>query len=196
MQVGEKMKTINQNLKNEIEINHSRFICLLYHVHDLNEVNTYLTEAKKDYPQATHYCYAYIVANNQKASDDGEPGGTAGIPIMEVLLKNDLNYVLCLVIRYFGGIKLGAGGLVRAYSKAVSNTLNPSAIVTLTPGYEISFSCQYAEQKKYDFLLKDYYVQKHFDTEVHYLVKIPQNKINILANVDFKIINNIFITIE
>ena len=114
------MKTILNNYVSELEINKSRFITLLYKVDNIDLIKEKLDLVKDLYKDATHYCYAYIIDNNKKSSDDGEPGGTAGVPIMEVLLKNDLNYVLCVVVRYFGGIKLGAGGLVRAYTKTTS----------------------------------------------------------------------------
>ena len=109
-----------KNNTNTIIIKNSRFICLLYQVNNIEEINKYLDEAKKTYKDATHYCYAYIIDNISKCSDDGEPSNTAGLPMLQVLKHNNLNNVLCIVIRYFGKILLGAGGLVRAYSKSVT----------------------------------------------------------------------------
>ena len=111
------MYTIKNDDSYELEIKKSKFISKLYRVNNIEDVNNILSSLRKEYSDATHHCYAYIINNSKKSSDDGEPGGTAGIPILQVLDKNNLNYVLCVVIRYFGGIKLGAGGLVRAYSK-------------------------------------------------------------------------------
>ena len=108
------MFTIKENNTYELEIKKSKFISKIYKVKNIDKVNTILSDLKKEYSDATHHCYAYIINEHKKSSDDGEPGGTAGIPILQVLDKNNLNYVLCVVIRYFGGIKLGAGGLVRA----------------------------------------------------------------------------------
>ena len=88
------MKTIKNDYVSEIEINKSRFITLLYRVDSIDEVKEKIDLVKSIYKDATHYCYGYIVDDNKKSSDDGEPGGTAGVPIMEVLLKNDLNYIL------------------------------------------------------------------------------------------------------
>jgi len=126
------MYTINNNIIDELIINNSRFICLLYRIDDPKEINSYLTKAKELYKDATHYCYAYILDELKKASDDGEPSSTAGTPMLQVLEKTNLNHTLAIVIRYFGGIKLGAGGLVRAYTKSVTETLKNN-IITLIP---------------------------------------------------------------
>ena len=104
------MYTIINNNKYVLEIKKSTFIALLYKVKSISEVEKYLGEVKNEYKDASHYVFAYIIDDKRKFSDDGEPGGTAGLPIMEVLNKHDLNYVLCIAVRYFGGIKLGAGG--------------------------------------------------------------------------------------
>ena len=119
------MNILQQKLiVNTIIIKNSRFICLIYQIDDVSKVDSYLDNAKKKYKDATHYCYAYIIGNNSKCSDDGEPSGTAGIPMLQVLKKNNLNNVLCIVIRYFGKILLGAGGLVRAYSEVTTKAID------------------------------------------------------------------------
>lgn len=187
------MKTILNDYVSELEINKSRFITLLYKVDSIDLIKEKLDLVKDLYKDATHYCYAYIVDNNKKSSDDGEPGGTAGVPIMEVLLKNDLNYVLCVVVRYFGGIKLGAGGLVRAYSKSVSSSLLEDNIVNLIPGYEIVFDTNYDNQKNIDYLLKDIKVEKEYLDIVKYRVFISKDKINLLENINYNIIKDIYI---
>ena len=92
------MKTVIDS-KNELIINRSRFIALYYQVNSLIEVNDKIKKAKSEYKDATHYCYAYIIDNNIKASDDGEPSGTAGLPILNILKKERLDHVLCIVIR-------------------------------------------------------------------------------------------------
>lgn len=117
------MVTISNDVTNEIVIKNSRFICYLFNVDNLNDVNDNLDDLRKKYKDATHICYAYIVNGKEKYSDDGEPGGTAGSPIMDVLKKNDITNCLAVVVRYFGGTKLGAGGLVRAYSKSTREAL-------------------------------------------------------------------------
>ena len=183
------MKTIKKDSYTEIEINKSKFITLLYKVHNLSEIKEKIELVKNLYKDATHYCYAYIIDDNKKSSDDGEPGGTAGVPIMEVLLKNDLNYILCVVVRYFGGIKLGAGGLVRAYSKSVSSALIDNSVIDLVDGFLVKLVVSYDEQRKLDYLLKGFEFNKDFDLNVTYLIKLPQDKINFLENYTYDIIN-------
>lgn len=114
------MKLINS--KTNI-IKKSRFIAYFYEIDNLDEVDEILTNLKKEHKRATHFPYAYIFNNNQKKQDDGEPGGTAGMPILKILLENNLTNHLIVVIRYYGGIQLGAGGLLRAYMNTAAQTL-------------------------------------------------------------------------
>lgn len=105
----------------------SRFVAYSFQLTRLDEVKEILLELKKEHKKATHMCYAYlydIECVSEKCSDDGEPNGTAGYPILSVLKKKNLKNTLVVVVRYFGGIKLGAGGLTRAYTKATSQALN------------------------------------------------------------------------
>ncbi|MDA1476570.1 YigZ family protein [Bacillus changyiensis] len=111
----------------EIVIEKSRFICHLTRVNSEEEAQHFIQKIKKQHWNATHNCSAYLIGENdqiQKANDDGEPSGTAGIPMLEVLKKRKLKDTCAVVTRYFGGIKLGAGGLIRAYGKSVSEGLN------------------------------------------------------------------------
>ncbi len=124
------MKTINQTFTNEIIIEKSKFIGIIKPLNNKDDVKNILNEIKKEYPKATHYCYGYIVNGLQKSNDDGEPSSTAGKPILETLLKNDLFNVILIVVRYFGGIKLGAGGLTRAYVDSASQTIKKSILLT------------------------------------------------------------------
>lgn len=116
-----------QILKNQIEIieKKSRFIGYLFCCENANDVQNALAELKSQHKKATHICYAYSLKNPflEKAVDDGEPGGTAGRPILSVIQKKGASNVCVFVVRYFGGIKLGAGGLVRAYTKTTSEAL-------------------------------------------------------------------------
>ncbi len=120
------MRRINEYYENTIIIQKSEFICRLYRVNNITEVESILEKIRKKHYDATHNCYAYIIGDNQeiqKCSDDGEPSKTAGSPMMDVLKKNNMTNILAIVTRYFGGILLGAGGLVRAYSSSVSECL-------------------------------------------------------------------------
>ena len=117
---------IQEEYKNTIVIQKSEFITRLFPVNSIEEVNQKLQEIRKMHYDAKHNCYAYILGDNQeiqKASDDGEPQKTAGSPMLEVLKKNNMTNILAIVTRYFGGILLGAGGLIRAYSSSVSSCL-------------------------------------------------------------------------
>ncbi len=114
------MYIIDKNIENELIIKKSRFITKLYYIDDVNYIQDIISNLKKEYKKATHICYAYSVNGNQKAVDDGEPNNTAGKPILNVINKKDVTNILVVVIRYFGGIKLGAGGLVRAYTNSAS----------------------------------------------------------------------------
>lgn len=143
------MYTIKDNIKNELIIKNSRFITLLYKIKDKEEVDNLLQEAKITYPKANHYCYAYKIGTNiKKASDDKEPSGTAGLPMLNVLEKEDITNILAITIRYFGGIKLGAGGLVRAYSKSIKEALRKIEIIKLVPGIICNITIPYQLEKE------------------------------------------------
>ena len=190
------MKTIKNNIQNEIIIKNSKFICYLYKIKDINEANSLLNNIKEEHKDATHHCYAYILDNIQKSSDDGEPGGTAGIPILKVLEKNNLSNILAIVVRYFGGIKLGAGGLVRAYTKSVTNTLSEDNIISLIKGYNLDIEFNYDKVKEIDYLLKNITINnKEYNTNIKYNIDIPSNFLEIikLNNLNYNIIKDIYI---
>ena len=110
----------------ELEINKSRFIAYKLELTSLDIVKPFLEKLKKEHKKARHVCYGYVYSReiiSEKCSDDGEPGGTAGYPILNVIKKKNLTNVLVAVVRYFGGIKLGAGGLTRAYTKSAAGVL-------------------------------------------------------------------------
>ena len=187
------MKVIKENISNKLEVNKSIFYTDLIKVYTRDEVLEKIDLIKNNYKDATHYCYAYIIDDIKKSSDDGEPGGTAGVPIMETLNNKDLNYILCVVTRYFGGIKLGAGGLVRAYRKATVDAINNSTLLDLIDGYEIVVKVKYEEQKDLEYLIKDNY-QKEYNLDVTYTIKcnkdvkeILESKYKILATKEIKI---------
>lgn len=173
------MKTISKNYKNEIIINKSRFICELVKVYNEDDVNNNLNNIKNNYKDATHYCYSYIIDNMERFNDDGEPGGTAGLPILNVLKQNELNYILCVVIRYFGGIKLGAGGLVRAYSKSVSDCLNISTLKNIKEGKRITITFDYDKVRQIDYSLKEIEIKnKEFNDKIIYNFDISNENYN------------------
>ena len=111
----------------ETEVNRSRFLCALAPAATEREAQDFIAAVRRQHADASHNCWAYVIgaeASVQKASDDGEPGGTAGVPMLQMLLRRDMRYVVAVVTRYFGGVKLGAGGLIRAYGGAVGEALD------------------------------------------------------------------------
>jgi len=156
-----KMKTIDKNYKITLEIKKSQFICRIFPAKEVKEAKEIINCISEKYSDATHNCYAYIVSDDEGYNDDGEPGGTAGKPMLNILKKNQLNNIVAIVTRYFGGVKLGAGGLVRAYGKSVLEAIKTSKIV---------------EMEKYNIyeVLFEYSNIKSVENEIRY------NNINIL----------------
>lgn len=127
-------KTIHGRVESQIEIKKSTFIGYLKNCDTEEEALDFIEEVNKINRTATHNCYAYIIGENkniQRYNDDGEPQGTAGIPMLEVLKKEELTNICAVVTRYFGGVKLGASGLIRAYSKGVTNALDHATKVEM-----------------------------------------------------------------
>ncbi|WP_445330216.1 YigZ family protein [Tepidibacter sp. Z1-5] len=142
----EQYKTIHEYGQDEVIIEKSRFIGYAKPVETEDEAREFINEIKKKHKDATHNVWAYTVGMNmdiQRYSDDGEPSGTAGIPTLEVIKKEDLRNVAVVVTRYFGGIKLGAGGLVRAYTKGAKVGLNASKIIDKILYTDIRFKIDY-----------------------------------------------------
>lgn len=177
------MKSIKFNIENEFIIKKSKFITKLYFVTSEIEIKNILNENKNHYKDATHICYAYILNNVQRFNDDSEPSGTAGMPILNVLKNNNLNNVLCVVIRYFGGIKLGAGGLIRAYCSSVSEALNKTEIINVVNGKKIELTFSYDDIKKVNHIINGInIVDKQFDENVKYIIIVKEKNVNSLIN--------------
>ena len=193
------MLSIKDNISNELSIKKSRFITYLYRVDTIDDIKSYLDKLNSKYKDATHICYAYVIDNIKRFSDDGEPQGTAGMPILNVLEGNNLNHVLCCVVRYFGGIKLGANGLVRAYSNCVKSTIECSSIINLVLGKICNIEFRYDDTKLIDNMLKNsVVVYKNYDKFVSYTFKIYNdeldNKINDFHKLgNFTILDDCFI---
>lgn len=190
------MKTIAVNVTNEIIIKNSRFIALLIKIDSL-EIEKILEEIKNIYPKATHYCYGYIYNEVKHFSDDGEPGGTAGMPILNVIEKENLNNILVVVVRYFGGIKLGAGGLVRAYTKSVTEALKLASFIFLEKGYKIRIEFDYSAEKQVDYLLKNALIlDKKFEQSISYTVLVSEIIIDKLKYYNYEILEEVYIEKE
>ena len=186
------MKTIAKPFQTSIDIKKSQFICRLFPAQTEKEAKEIINEISEKYSDATHNCTAYIVSDGEGYDDDGEPGGTAGRPMLNVLKKNEMENLVAIVTRYFGGIKLGAGGLVRAYSKSVLETLSIAEIVDMEL-YEIfRFTFEYQHIKTIDGEIRSKnlaVVEKQYETNVIYFV--ASNNIEMINNIQEKLVNEV-----
>ncbi len=175
------MNTIEFDTTSMLEIKKSKFITVLKKVDTEEEAKEVLLKVKDNYPNAKHYTYAYIIDGIKKASDDKEPSGTAGVPILNILEVHQLTHVICIVVRYFGGILLGAPGLVRAYSKSASSCLDTTHIIPFISYLEVEFTFPYDLSKKVDYLLKDIKIlHKEFSSFVTYTILLPEKSKEVL----------------
>ncbi len=152
-------KTVVGEAESVSVIERSKFICLIKGINDETEAKEFIVSARKKYPLATHYCYAYIADEdgfNQKFSDDGEPHGTAGQLILNALKSQGVYKTVAVVVRYFGGIKLGTGGLARAYGGAAAETLSSADIRTYSAAEFYKIALSYAQYKKFSGLSGDF----------------------------------------
>ncbi len=154
----DEFKTIEKEVESELIEKKSKFIASIFKVNSVKEADEKLLEVKKRYYDAKHNCYTYRVIENdriiEKSSDDGEPSGTAGAPMLNILKQNNLCNVLIVVTRYFGGILLGTGGLVRAYSRSTQDVIEKSNIVLKESGYKINIEIEYKELEKLKYFCK------------------------------------------
>lgn len=135
----------------EFEEKRSRFLCFLYPASGREQALEYLQQLKVEYPDARHHCWAYLIGDpaqpqTQAYSDDGEPGGTAGKPMLNVLVQRGLGDVCAIVVRYFGGVKLGAGGLVRAYGSAVSRAVDVASVCRHKPHSSLQLRADFSHE--------------------------------------------------
>lgn len=176
------MKTIKETIKTTQTINKSEFITTLYHATSIEEVQELLALTRKTYYDATHNCYAYILGKDgdiKKSSDDGEPSGTSGMPILNVLEKSEVTDVLCIVTRYFGGIKLGAGGLVRAYSSSASLAISNASFLTLTSVLKIEIQTTYQQVNSImKYLSDEKLIDKRFLEDIYLYYEVEENSFN------------------
>ena len=191
------MYTIKQNSFNEFIVKNSKFISLSFKVDSINEVTDILNSIKLEYEHATHYTYAYLIDGFCKYDDDNEPSKTSGFQILDLLEKRQLIHILCVVVRYFGGIKLGVGGLSRAYRKAANDVLLKSGIIELVDAYKVLLSFDYKNVKDVDYLLKNAkIIDKKFNDKVEYTFIISKNDIKKIEEYNPSILDNTFIEIN
>ena len=178
----EEFKTIKENVSGEIEEKRSRFIANIYYIEDEEQAKKYIKEVKKKYHDAKHNCFAYKVVENKKnierSSDDGEPSGTAGMPILNIINGEGLCNILIIVTRYFGGILLGTGGLLRAYTESTKKALENANIIEKEIGYEAKITVSYSEYEKFEYYAKQKKIKilnKTYNENVEIIVEIPKD---------------------
>ena len=176
------MYSIKKEVQEEIVIKHSRFLSYAKPVFTKDEAQGFLSKIKKAHPDANHHCFAYSLGDEgivQKAEDDGEPSKTAGMPILETLKKNTMTNIIIVVVRYFGGIKLGAGGLIRAYGKAASGALEkavktkPVTLVTL----EITIPFDLIGVIEHELESHTHSIERRYDSSAHFIVTLREETI-------------------
>ena len=195
------MKIIEKNIETYIVEKKSKFIANIFYVENIEEAEERLKLIKKKYYDAKHNCYAYRVVEDgniiERSSDDGEPSGTAGMPILDILRGREIANCIVIVTRYFGGILLGTGGLVRAYSEATNNALEKITLMEIEEGYKMELTIQYK-----DFKLFSYYckinninvIKKEYEENIRVIVEMNEkNKDEVCGNsekIKFKILKS------
>lgn len=203
------MKTIAGNSEAEIVEKRSKFISNLYYVETVEQAESKLKEIKKKYNDARHNCFAYRVCEEnsiiERASDDGEPSGTAGAPMLNLLSKSDLTNCLVVVTRYFGGILLGTGGLVRAYSEATKQAIENAEIIKICMGKEIKIELPYDKLGEFQYycqknniIIQNIDYKQNITCKIHInnedIEKILNDTIKRQCNIqNIKILNDIYI---
>ncbi|MFV0479846.1 MAG: YigZ family protein [Anaerorhabdus sp.] len=167
---------IKHDTQHSIIIGKSEFICYLHRCTTEDEARAFIAQIKKKHYDATHCCTAFVCGDQdmiQRCSDDGEPSGTAGIPMLNALKQNQIHDCCACVVRYFGGIKLGGGGLIRAYTKSVSECLHQTPKTQLIPMdiYTFSFPYDWVNQLDYGLANLGTVLNKHYEIEVTYILQ-------------------------
>ena len=180
--------TIKEDGQVQEEIKKSRFICHAMRVYSEEEAHDFITAIKKEHYKATHNCSAFIIGERseiKRTSDDGEPSGTAGVPMLGVLENHNLTNVCVVVTRYFGGIKLGAGGLIRAYAGSVALAVKEIGIIEIKEQAGISIQMSYAQYQEYNNFLKEHTLMEldtNFTDQVNTMIYVDkEEKENIKA---------------
>ncbi len=182
-------KTIKERGSSEIVEKKSKFIANLFYVEDLEEADKIIKEYKRIYHDARHNCYAYrILGDNgiiEKSCDDGEPSGTAGAPMLNIISKQDIVNVLVIVTRYFGGILLGTGGLVKAYSTVTKNALEDSELIEIEEGFLYEVELKYSDLESFKYFIKNNNIKlkkEEYFENVKLRLFVPKNRIECMKN--------------
>lgn len=178
----------NNQVIEEIVVNRSRFICYLAPCTSIEDVKIFLKDIQQQHPQASHHCYAYLSDRADSSqhygfSDDGEPSGTAGKPMLTVLQGHGVGEVCAVVVRYFGGTKLGTGGLQRAYGGSVRQALTLLKSKIKIPMVSRTLACQYTQMNDVLHVIekaKGLIIEQNFSDNIELLVKLPQESLEII----------------
>ena len=183
-----EFRTIKEDGQVQEEIKKSRFICHAKRVYSEEEARDFITAIKKEHYKATHNCSAFIIGERseiKRTSDDGEPSGTAGVPMLGVLENHNLTNVCVVVTRYFGGIKLGAGGLIRAYAGSVALAVKEIGIIEIKEQAGIDIQMSYTQYQEYSNFLKEHdlmELETNFTDQVYTMIYVDkEEKENIKA---------------
>jgi uncharacterized YigZ family protein len=174
--------TLPSSVEAQIDIRKSRFIGLLIPVEDRESALLQLQALREQHPGAAHVCWALLAGGQSGMSDDGEPSGTAGRPILEVLRHHELDGVLAVVVRYYGGIKLGAGGLVRAYTDAIALALKDATLIERVAQTEFTVEVNYADEARVRRWLEQrqyVLVSSAHGTTVKLEIRLPQDELSV-----------------
>ena len=184
------MNTFINEYEYEFEEKKSKFISIIFHIETEEDFNNKLNDIKIKYPKATHYVYAYKLIDTARMNDDGEPSGTGALPIMNVIDKENLINIGIIVVRYFGGTKLGAGGLIRAYSKAASKLIDKDRLNVLEDGYLIDIELKFSDLKDIEYIVNttnSKIINKSFDNTIIYTIEVKKKNINYFDKYNYKI---------
>jgi len=170
-----------------LDVKKSRFIASLSHVSNRQEAMIQVVEARKRYPDARHHCWAYVIENGSSAamSDDGEPSGTAGKPILSVIQHKSISDIVVVISRYFGGIKLGAGGLVRAYSSATQNVIDQVPMIEPVVQADCVISCDFSQEQACRYWLESLeglVLSSGYTEKVSMKTRLPKRNLATLVN--------------
>ncbi|URK67254.1 YigZ family protein [Streptococcus oralis] len=177
-----EFRTIKEDGQVQEEIKKSRFICHAKRVHSEEEARDFITAIKKEHYKATHNCSAFIVGERseiKRTSDDGEPSGTAGVPMLGVLENHNLTNVCVVVTRYFGGIKLGAGGLIRAYAGSVALAVKEIGIIEIKEQAGIAIQMSYAQYQEYSNFLREHKlteIETNFTDQINTIIYVDKEE--------------------
>ena len=177
-----EFRTIKEDGQVQEEIKKSRFICHAKRVYSEEEARDFITAVKKEHYKATHNCSAFIVGERseiKRTSDDGEPSGTAGVPMLGVLENHNLTNVCVVVTRYFGGIKLGAGGLIRAYAGSVALAVKEIGIIEIEEQAGIAIQMSYAQYQEYSNFLREHKlteIETNFTDQIDTIIYVDKEE--------------------